>query len=263
MRQVRIGIIKAVPEKWKVAENWVRFEELVRRFKDEQIDLFLAPECFLDGYAVTEPDWTEDKFAQVAQKIDESPYIERLKQLALEAKTCFVFGFTERVADRFYNCALLLGRHGEIKGKYYKTHLQSHDTRFAPGIELPVFSLDFGVVGIVICADRRWPETIRALRLKGAEIALIPSYGMWHLDNEWWMRTRAYENEMFLCFAHPQVAFICNPKGEIVAKLQSNMPGMLVHQVDIDEVSTKMLRDRRPDLYGNLESSSTSPGFSD
>lgn len=250
MRQVRIGMIKAVPQKWKVAENWAIFEELVSRYKDDGVDLFISPECFLDGYAVTENDWTKERFEQVAQVIENSLYIDRLRELAIDAQAYIVLGFTEKVEDLFYNCALLVGRDGEIVGKYYKTHLQNHDLRFVHGMELPVFELDFGVIGIVICADRRWPETIRVLRLKGAELVLMPTYGMWHLDNEWWMRTRAYENEMFVCFTHPNVSLITDPKGKVAAKLQSNLPAVLSHDIDLDEVTTNMLRDRRPEIYG-------------
>jgi len=250
MRQVRIGMVKAMPEKWNVEKNWSIFEDLVRHDEDNEVDVFISPECFLDGYAVTEKDWTEARFAEVAQVIDDSLYVDRLKRLAADVKGHIVFGFTERIGGRFYNCALLVGRNGEIEGKYYKTHLQSHDLRFVAGMDLPVFKLDFGVVGMVICADRRWPETIRTLRVKRAEIVLMPTYGMWHLDNEWWMRTRSYENEMFICFTHPNVALITNPKGEVAAKLQSNLPGVLIHDIDLDEVTTtNMLKDRRPELY--------------
>ena len=105
----------------------------------------------------------------------------------------------------------------------------------------------------MICADRRWPETARVLRLRGAKLTLIPSYGMWHEDNEWWMRTRAYENENFVAFAHPNVAFVANPKGKILAKLQSNVPGMLVVDVDLSEVTEdKHIKDRQPALYKDL-----------
>lgn len=138
-------------------------------------------------------------------------------------------------------------------GKYHKTHLQNHDQRFAPGQDLPVFELIWGRAGIVICADRRWPESMRTLRLKGAEICLMPTYGMRHLENEWWMRTRAYENQMFVCFTHPQVALITNPGGGIAAKLESNRPDVLVHEVDLSEVDDgNHLAHRRPELYGVL-----------
>jgi predicted amidohydrolase len=76
---------------------------------------------------------------------------------------------------------------------------------------------------------------------------------MWHLDNEWWMRTRAYENENFLAFAHPNVAFIADPSGAIVGKLQSNIPGILVSELNLAQVTTdKHIRDRRPGLYGAI-----------
>lgn len=251
-KQVRMGVFKAIPKKWEVAENWETFEGLIRRCKDDKVDIFVSPECFLDGYVVTEQDWTEEKFTEVAQKIDDSPYIDRLRELAVSAKAYIMFGLTERVEERFYNCALIVGRDGKIEGKYYKTHLRDHDKRFAPGMELPVFELDFGLVGIVICADRVWPETIRVLRLKGAEIALVPAYGEWGLENEWRMRVRAHENEMFVCFAHPNVALIANPKGEVAAKLQSNVPDVLIQDINLDEVASSRIRDRRPDLYGIL-----------
>lgn len=252
MRRVRIGMVKAVPEKWELAKNWEVFETQVRRCAGEGVDVFVAPECFLDGYVTPDKAWTPERFAEIAQTVGKSDFVDRLQALAESANAYIVFGLTERVEDCFYNCALVVGRKGEIVGRYCKTHLQNHDKRYAPGEDLPVFELDFGKVGIVICADRRWPESVRTLRVKGAEIILMPTYGMWSLDNEWWMRTRSYENECFVCFTHPKVALITDPKGRIAAKLQSNVPDVLVHDVDLDELTTNMLRDRRPDLYGAL-----------
>ncbi len=252
-RKVTIGMLKAMPGKWDVEGNWAIFEEQFKRHRGDGLDVFITPECFLDGYAVTEKNWTVRRFAKAAQEVAVSPYIRRVRGLARRAKTHIMFGFTELLDGYFYNAALLVGSDGKIVGKYYKTHLQNHDHRFARGEDLPVFDLDFGRVGTVICADRRWPESIRTLRLKGAEICLMPTYGMWHLDNEWWMRTRSYENQMFVCFTHPNVALITNPRGGIDAKLESNRPDVLVHEVDLSEVTEENhLANRRPELYGIL-----------
>ena len=38
------------------------------------------------------------------------------------------------------------------------------------GEDLPVFDLDFGRVGILTCYDGWFPESFRALSLKGAEL---------------------------------------------------------------------------------------------
>lgn len=251
--KVTVGMLKAMPAKWDVDGNWSIFQEQFVRHKGDDIDVFITPECFLDGYAVTEDNWTVEKFATVAQDVTQSTYIQQVRDLARQTKTHIVFGFTERLNGLFHNCALLVGADGEVVGKYHKTHLQNHDRRFAPGQDLPVFDLDIGRVGMVICADRRWPESIRTLRLKGAKICLMPTYGMWHLDNEWWMRTRSYENQMFVCFTHPSVALITNPKGGIDAKLQSSVPDVLMHQIELSEVTDgNHLADRRPELYGIL-----------
>ena len=252
-RKVTIGMLKAMPAKWGVEENWAVFEAQFRRHAGEGMDVFITPECFLDGYAVTEADWTVERFAGIAQDVGKSGYIRRVREMARESRTHVVFGFTELLRGHFYNTALLVGSDGSVVGKYHKTHLQNHDLRFARGEDLPAFDLDFGKVGMVICADRRWPESIRTLRLKGAEICLMPTYGMCHIENEWWMRTRSYENQMFVCFTHPGVALITGPRGGLEAKLQSNVPGVLVHEVDLAEVKDdNHLANRRPELYGIL-----------
>lgn len=252
-RQVTIGMLKAVPERWAVEANWELFLEQFKRHRGEELDVFITPECFLDGYAVTDKRWSARRFATVAQEPGTSPYLRRVRQLARRHRTAIVFGFSERRERQFRNAAMLVGPGGNVLGTYYKTHLQHHDRRFVPGEDLPVFELPWGRAGMVICADRRWPESVRVLRLRGAEVCLMPTYGMHHLDNEWWMRTRSYENQMFVCFTHPAVALITDPGGGIAARLESNRPDVLVHTMDLEAVrDDNHLADRRPDLYGVL-----------
>ncbi|MEN6605252.1 MAG: carbon-nitrogen hydrolase family protein [Bryobacteraceae bacterium] len=250
---LRLGLFTAMPVKWDLDGNWRVFERTLATHASEGVQLVVTPECFLDGYVTPAKDWTPERFAAIAQDAATSVYIKRLRELAAQYKIYIVFGLTENRGGKFYNTALLVDRAGNLAGRYSKTHLQNHDLRYAPGDDLPVFDTPWGKVGILICADRRWPETARVLRLKGARIVLIPSYGMWGLDNEWWMRTRAYENENFLAFAHPQVAFVADPNGAIAARLQSNVAGMLVCDVDLSRVSDKRhIKDRRPELYGEI-----------
>ena len=250
-RRVTIGMLKDVPEKWDADRNWDVFVQQFESHGDD-VDVFITPECYLDGYAVTEDDWTVDRFEKVSLT-ESDPKVTELGEMAKERDAALVFGCTEIRDGGFYNCALLFGRDGSLVGRYYKTHLQTHDHRFRPGQHLEVFDLDFGRVGIVICADRRWPESIRTLRLQGAEICLMPTYGMKHTENEWWMRTRSYENQMFVCFTHPSVSLITDPKGNVAAKLESNLSDVLLHTVDLSEVtSDNHLQDRRPELYGPI-----------
>lgn len=251
--RVRLGLFTAMPVKWDLDANWRAFEQTFLRHVGEKPDIVITPECFLDGYAASAKDWTPEKFDQIAQDEKTSPYIAKVRELAEKHKISILFGYTEKKNGKYYNAALLIDKNGKTAGRYYKTHLQAHDLRFAPGEDLPVFDTEFGKMGVLICADRRWPETARVLKLRGARVTLVPSYGMWHMDNEWWMRTRAYENENFLAFAHPNVAFVADPKGQIIAKHQSNIPGMLISDIDLSQVTvTKHINDRRPELYKDL-----------
>ena len=108
-RKLKIGMLKAMPGKWDVDGNWAIFEQEFKRHRGDDLDVFITPECFLDGYAVTEKNWTLRKFTRVAQKMDDSPYIRRVRQMARRSRTQVVFGFTELLNGYFYNCAVLVG----------------------------------------------------------------------------------------------------------------------------------------------------------
>jgi predicted amidohydrolase len=256
---VRLGLFSAVPAYWDLQRNWQVFERTVEEHASEGVDLIITPECYLDGYAVNAKDWNPQRFATIAQNVESSPYIRHLRELAAEYKVYVLFGFTESSAGKFFDSAMMVNRTGGIVGIYHKTMLQKQDLRFSPGQELSVFDTEWGKMGILICADRRWPESARVERLKGARIVLIPSYGMWGLNNEWWMRTRSYENGNFLAFVHPSEAFVADPRGELIARLQTNVPAMLVSDVNLSKTSEADIRDRRPELYHEISRPKKSP----
>jgi predicted amidohydrolase len=251
MATVRVALVKAVPEPWELEQNWQTLERLTAPLEGQQIDLLITPECFLDGYVVTQVDELATRFETVIQE-ESGIYISRARSLARRLNCWLILGLTERRASGGANTALLIDRQGKIAGRYDKTHLLDHDRCYVPGNSLPVFETDWGRLGIVICADRRWPETIRSLAVQGAGLIAVPSYGMWHEANEWWMRTRAYENGVFLAFAHPHVAFIADPRSELRAKLLGTFPAVLVEDLPLDDVDRTMLTHRRPELYRAL-----------
>jgi len=247
---VRVGLIKAVPRKWDLAANWETFDQLAASAKKRGAQIVCSPECFLDGYVVTDyTGFTPERFLAIGQSPESGGYLLKARELALKYRIHIVLGFTELVDRGCYNTAAIIDDQGELLGRYHKTHLLGHDRRYLPGDDLPVWQTSLGRIAIMICADRRWPEVARALKTRGAELILNPSYGMWHLDNEWWMRTRSYENEIFICFVHPNVALITDPQGAVSAKLQSNIPDVLVHDVDLSSIPDEMFSARRQGLY--------------
>jgi predicted amidohydrolase len=106
-------------------------------------------------------------------------------------------GLIEKRGDMLYNTAILLGRDGKPVGQYSKVHLYWPEVVFngeTPGDEHPIFELDFGRVGIVICYDNWYPAAYQVLALKGAELVLFPNAGHEKLT----LPARAIDNGVYI-----------------------------------------------------------------
>ena len=260
-RLVRVALLKAESKWGDVDANIKLLTDLAEPLSASKVDVLVTPECFLDGYMVRDKErCTRAKLKACSVSGSEDPALERAARLARSLHSYLVVGASEKDAGGVIrNAAYLLDRGGQPVGAYYKTMPCEF---YVPGDALPVFELDFGVVGVVICADRRWPENMRCLRLKGAEMILVPSWG-WHGEgNTAILRTRAYENGLPVCFAHPRQSLICLPDGNVGAILESNHPGVLIHDVDLSQnpkakqtkgkASSLPVQNRRPELYGAI-----------
>lgn len=260
-RMIKVAMVKAQFEWGDRAGNLRLLEELAGPLAKSKIDVLITPECFLDGYMIRDRSrCTRRKLLARSVTGPKDPMVRQIGRLAKRLKCYLVFGASEKDKNgTIRNAAFLLDRQGRHVGTYYKTHPCEC---YAPGDALPVFGTDFGTVGIVICADRRWPENIRCLRLKGAQIILNPTWGWWGEGNTVIMRTRAYENGIPVCFTHPQESLICLADGTVGAVLQSNQPAVLVHQIDLsrnenvkrtaDKADSHPVQNRRPELYGPI-----------
>jgi predicted amidohydrolase len=107
----------------------------------------------------------------------------------------------------------------------------------------------------MICADRRWPETVRSLALGGALVVFNPTYGMSDERNTCMMRTRSYESEVWIAFTHPGQALVTGPRGEVLTDERSPELPFVVSELDLAQVQSVRagpsahLRDRRPEIY--------------
>lgn len=247
-----------------------RIERHARRAADLGAKFVVTPETCLDGYVCHQPGLTKEKFTPLAETC-EGPSISRLRRLADELDLYLCVGFSELEGGDLFNTALLLGPDGQIVGKYRKTH--GVEDLYKPGDDLPVFDTPYGKVGILICYDRQLPETARRLAEKGAELILIPSNGMWGRMNDAMLRTRAYENGVYIVFAHPRDGLVIDPGGRIIAANMSvpgqgvglptntdtqdagGWPEAVTREIDLEAWRNVggNLSNRRPQLYGNVQ----------
>jgi predicted amidohydrolase len=253
--KVQIAQIRSVPEKGQIAVNHRTLMAILSDLERHRPDVVITPECFLDGYVVTESWVDKENLREYAVDPDESLYVRAVAEWARANAIWVILGCSRLTSDGVYNSALVIDREGQRIGVYDKTHCQTHDRKFVPGRALPVFDADFGPFGVMICADRRWPETVRSLALQGARVIFNPTYGMHGVRNRCMMQTRSYESEVFIAFTHPRQSLITDPIGEVLCDETAREVQFAVTPVDLSRVDavrsgpSAHLRDRRPDLY--------------
>ena len=175
---------------------------------------------------------------------------------------------------KVYNSSYILDRDGVEIGRYRKVHLTYGEQMrgLSGGDDFPVFDLDIGKVGIMICWDNYFPESARCLGNNGAELVLYPLYGdtlvpQWELK----LRARAIDNVMHI--ACTQIDGYCDgaftgivaPDGEIIERFRE--PSYKVVEIDIgkpwithttgnpayfENIKLMTERCRRPEAYGAI-----------
>ncbi|MBU3699267.1 MAG: carbon-nitrogen hydrolase [Candidatus Kapabacteria bacterium] len=174
-----------------------------RRIVDEihriEADVIVFPELATSGYLHIGP----EEVARIAEPLG-GPHTSQIITAAEQAGKVVVCGFAE-AAVTYFNSALIAGKGLPSPLVYRKTHLfyketlgfTSGDTGFFV-THLPHLDCNLGVM---ICYDWRFPESARALALKGADLIACPSNLITHV----WrmaMPVRALENKVYLAVAN-------------------------------------------------------------
>lgn len=115
-------------------------------------------------------------------------------------------------ATKVYSACLVFDDTGGIRARYNKMHLfdvdVSDDTgayresdRFDAGSRAVVVDTPFGVLGLAVCYDLRFPELFSDLTGQGADIIVIPSAFTYVTGKVHWellLRARAIETQCFV-----------------------------------------------------------------
>ena len=253
--KIRIAQFRAYPVKGDLKANHSRLMRVLDDVSAHKPDVVITPECYLDGYMSTEAEVTKENIVEYAIDPSSSPYARDISQWASRNNAWVIYGCSRVTPDGAYNTALIFDRKGDLVGTYDKTHCQNTDKKYLQGQSLPVFQSEFGTFGVMICADRRWPETVRTLATKGARIIFNPTYGMHDERNLRMMQTRSYESEVFIAFTHPGQSLLTGPAGDVICNETSSESEFTICEADLAEVEkirssdTSHLKDRRASIY--------------
>jgi omega-amidase len=250
---IRVAQIKVYPLKGEMRLNHQKLMDILKSIEEnENVDVVVTPEGFLDGYVSTEQSVKKDDMIKYAIDPHSSDFTRAVSEWAGRNKTWVIYGCTRKSKDGVFNTVLIYNRSGVLVGMYDKLHLQTHDHKYTPGKHLDVYESDFGIFGVMICADRRWPETARTLTLKGTRVIFNPTYGMHGELNLCMMRTRSYENGIYIVFTHPGQALITDYRGAVVCNNEDDSKTYAVTEIDLSKAPANKgghIVDRRTDVY--------------
>ncbi len=212
--------IAGIVRKWVIKDkrrNYDRVEPLIRQAAAEGAEIVVTTESFLDGYAIRDKQMPLEEYRQLGEPIPGGDYFARLQNLADRLDIYLVAGLLEREGTTMYNTAVLIGPDGRLVGKYRKQFLMHEAVRNTPGSEFPSFDTRFGRIGLMICADRRWPHLVKNIADNGADLIICVSGGTWGpKSNDPILCARSRENHVPIVFVHPIQWLVTDSAGEIL-----------------------------------------------
>jgi predicted amidohydrolase len=190
-----LGIVQTDPVFGEFKHNQKQIEDLLGT---REANLWVLPELALTGYETR----GRAESLELSEEVPNGPTSKWLKELCVERKCYMVMGLIEREGKKVYNSSVFMGPKGMV-GRYRKVHLYDKEVeRFDPGdIPFTVFDIGIARVGVMICFDWRFPEVMRTLTLRGAQIVAHPSNLVLPFCQAA-MVTRCFENNVFAATAN-------------------------------------------------------------
>ncbi|MBM3557722.1 MAG: carbon-nitrogen hydrolase family protein [Alphaproteobacteria bacterium] len=229
----------------------------IRQAKDRGAQFVLLPENVAMLGARGKEVWDR------AAEEDHHPALAAFRDAARALDLWLLAGsLSVRVAGetRVANRSLLLRPDGSIAGRYDKIHMfdvqlpngevYRESQNYRPGDLAVLAETPWGLLGMTVCYDLRFPQFYRGLAQAGASLIAIPSAftqvtgeAHWHVL----MRARAIENGAFVlapaqCGAHAGNrrtfghSLIVAPWGEVLAD-GGTEPGVTIADLDLDLIA--------------------------
>ncbi len=272
-----------------------RMIALMREAHSKKCELVVFPELALTTFF---PRWFVDDIAEADHwyetqmpSVATAPLFVAAKELGIG----FSLGYAELTpSGERYNTQILVERDGTVVAKYRKVHIPGHEHHepdrpfqhaeryyFEPSNDgFGVWKSFGGRIGMMLCNDRRWPESYRVMGLQGVEMILCGYNTPIHyvpdptqdalqgFHNALVMQSGAYQNGTFVVgVAKGGVeegvlglaeSSIIGPSGEILAKTATCDDELVVARCDLDWCyqykNTLFNFDlyRRPEVYGRI-----------
>jgi predicted amidohydrolase len=251
-----------------IMENLRWIEEQLTASKLRKVDIVHFPECALSGYPGADMETLDDFDWALLKKATDS-----VLELAKTFKTWVILGSIHPLSEgnKPHNCLYLINPDGEIQDRYDKRFCTGGDLEcFSPGDHFVNFEVNGVNCGLLICYDIRFPELYREYRKSDTEVIFQSFYNarqgkgsihpiIMHITAQ----ARAATNYFFMSLTNSSApeswpCYFITPDGLIRNKLEKNVPGVLISDIDTGEKYYDASSTYRPDaMDGKLNSGKT------
>ncbi|UCD06676.1 MAG: hypothetical protein JSV98_05455 [candidate division WOR-3 bacterium] len=190
---MKVGFLQFNPTFGDRKKNCCTVRDLLM---DVVADIVVIPELFNTGYAFL----NKKELIDLAEPAGGETY-EFVHRLAQEKSIALAYGYAESAGDSIYNSMSFVTPDG-IVATYRKSHLFFEEKfLFTPGdTGFKTFEYAGIKLGMLICWDWIYPEAMRTLALRGAQIILHAANLVTPYCPDA-MKTRAIENRVFVITA--------------------------------------------------------------
>jgi omega-amidase len=241
--------------------NFATVAALTAEAARQGAQLLLLPELWGSGYDL-------DRHQQHATPTNTGLFA-RTAALAREHNIAICGSLLSQAPGGSANTIALFDATGKVLAEYSKLHLfrlMDEDKWLVPGTAPALAEGPWGLAGLTICYDLRFPELFRHYALAGARLILLPAEWPHPRLAHWQtlLRARAIENQTFIAacnrvgetdgtrfFGH---SVVLDPWGELLVEA-GEQPGLFTIDLDLAQVETvrakiPVFKDRRTDIYG-------------
>ncbi|MBF0659894.1 carbon-nitrogen hydrolase family protein [Rhodococcus sp. (in: high G+C Gram-positive bacteria)] len=228
---INIAVVQTESRSGQWQRNIDMVAETVRRLAAEGSDIIVLPEFFATGYDL------EGDIRSIAEEVP-GRTSDALADLAAQTGTVLVTALPHRTPEgTVTDSSLVVGPDGLLALGHKRFLWGQENSVFTPGAQSGLLvPTPFGTIGVVICYEAGFPETVRDLARRGADIIAVPSaFGhprlhVWKLLT----RSRALENGVVVAAAGltgrtgggPRFAghsVIVGPRGRTIAELDESV----------------------------------------
>jgi predicted amidohydrolase len=241
-----------------IEKNLAKCIAAIQKSAEQGADLILFPEVHLTEFF---PQYPGQNVGSYGIEID-SDIVAEFKGACARNHIAAVPNIYLKENGKFFDASIFIDKTGKVLGIQKMVHIAQAEQFYEQDYYEPsdtgfqIFDTAIGKIGIVVCFDRHYPESIRTESLMGADLILIPTVNTKSEPLEmfeWEIRVQAFQNSVAITMcnrvgAEGDMVFageslLTDANGNILVKA-ADTESLILAEIDLQTV--EKVRNEKP-----------------